>query len=386
MSTQDGHSIRFTQTSPQNTFRLVELPPELLEEISSDKTKPLYLKSLPPPPPPGQNQPKQWGRSYKEREYVNICTQTKSYRVQHVHTSNSIVLVRPSFGNVGSDATGDEDRSPGFQDTVTGIAKCGSTLELLEVEDAVTSAITFLERGLHVYDHLGGGVDAMDVDGGTTGTGADKRLSKDAILKDVPLSPAECETAWIELCAFVHTDGKKELCWRPSEEAKLDVWKKILEGSVIQGIELDKQFLVKDLWKAVNDEDDGDPPFHRELFEAVVKRLMDKQSLEACKLGKAELKWANLDKEATVHWVAETYLGASAPTTAAAISRGEFVTNWKGHLPEVWRDEAASADFRDGHFEYPDATTICFSKKTLTQKRVEAELANDPTNWHERLR
>ena len=39
MATQDTHSIRFTHTSPQNNFRLLELPPDLLEELSSDKAQ-----------------------------------------------------------------------------------------------------------------------------------------------------------------------------------------------------------------------------------------------------------------------------------------------------------------------------------------------------------
>jgi sister chromatid cohesion protein DCC1 len=70
----------------------------------------------------------------------------------------------------------------------------------------------------------------------------------------------------------------------------LEVWNKMLEGSVIQGIELDKQFLVRDLWKAASDDEDDEQLFPRELFEAVVRRLLDKESAEASKPGGKELK------------------------------------------------------------------------------------------------
>lgn len=248
---------------------------------------------------------------------------------------------------------------PDFQDTVTAVAQCGTTLELRALEDGST-AIGFLEYSLPIYDHLGAEEDVMDVEGDSTS------MTKDAVLNDIPMSPAECEQAWVELCAFVHTDGKKTSCWRPSAKAKLEVWKKILEGSVIHGIELDKQFLVRDLWKAASDDEDDESPFHKDLFGAVVRRLADKQSLEGRKHGETELKCkytgvlsyepvysqltyglgANFDKDVNVRWVAETYLEATAPNPATAISRTEFLNNWKDNLPEAWRSQASWASLK----------------------------------------
>jgi hypothetical protein len=46
-----------------------------------------------------------------------------------------------------------------------------------------------------------------------------------------------------------------------------------MEGAILQGIDLEKQFLVGDLWKSVLDEDDTEPPFPRALLEAVARRL-----------------------------------------------------------------------------------------------------------------
>lgn len=64
------------------------------------------------------------------------------------------------------------------------------------------------------------------------------------------------------------------LCWMPSAEMKLEVWKRVVEGSVLQGIDLGAQFLVNDLWKSVLD-DEGLAPFPRPLFEAVVRRICE---------------------------------------------------------------------------------------------------------------
>jgi hypothetical protein len=47
-----------------------------------------------------------------------------------------------------------------------------------------------------------------------------------------------------------------------------------MEGAILQGIDLEKQFLVGDLWKSVlDDDDDSEPPFPRALLEAVARRL-----------------------------------------------------------------------------------------------------------------
>ena len=42
MATQDSHNILFTHTQPQQGFRLLELPPDL-EELLSSKDAPVYV-------------------------------------------------------------------------------------------------------------------------------------------------------------------------------------------------------------------------------------------------------------------------------------------------------------------------------------------------------
>lgn len=97
------------------------------------------------------------------------------------------------------------------------------------------------------------------------------RQVREQMCLDIPVSTAQCEQGWVDLCAFV--DGGEEVAgWRPSARARLHVWKSLVEGAVLQGIDLEKQFLVGDLWKSVFD-DEQDAPFPRALLDAVVRRI-----------------------------------------------------------------------------------------------------------------
>lgn len=162
-------------------------------------------------------------------------------------------------------------------ETVTSIAKCGSTLELYMPKEGF-SAIPFLVKKLRFYS---GGQDRADVDvdmvDGDEGEYA--RITMNALFADIPVSKAQCEQGWIELCAFVlrsnfNTNTPSANCWRPSAKVKVDVWKRVVEGAVLQGINLEKQFLLNDLWKSVLD-DNGEEPFPAGLFEAVVRRVCE---------------------------------------------------------------------------------------------------------------
>lgn len=171
----------------------------------------------------------------------------------------------------------DDDGGLGTMDTMTSIAKCGSTLELHTPPEGF-SAMPFLMKMLRVYDReLSDGNSDVDMADDTgTETDADVAATINALFADIPISRAQCEQAWTELCAFVSRNS----CWRPSPKCKVDVWKRVVEGSVLQGINLEKQFLVNDLWKSVLDDDDDDNgggPFPRGLFEAVVRRVCESE-------------------------------------------------------------------------------------------------------------
>lgn len=216
------------------------------------------------------------------QEYVNLCTPTKTYRIRQVQSSNSIHILQPSLGHISRDDIKVVEEEAGESgalnlpdEAVTTIAKCGSTLEL-HIPDIGFSAVPFLEKSLRLYDPRSGDDDgdmAMDessVDDDLSAT--QRREAREQVCVDIPVSAAQCELGWLELCAFV--DGHQEIsCWRPSARMRLSVWKRLVEGALLQSIDLEKQFLVGDLWKSVLDDDASEPPFPRALLEALARRL-----------------------------------------------------------------------------------------------------------------
>lgn len=174
----------------------------------------------------------------------------------------------------------DTEEDLNIEGTVTSVAKCGSTLELHKPAEGF-SAKPFFRSLLNVYDK------GIWEDGSGESSLADAEATRmrtealDGLLADVPVSRAQCKRDWVEICAFVLPRGPAAsgnngmpLCWLPPAEMKLEVWKRVVEGSVLQGIDLGAQFLVKDLWKSVLD-DEGLAPFPRPLFEAVIRRICE---------------------------------------------------------------------------------------------------------------
>lgn len=173
-------------------------------------------------------------------------------------------------------------------ETVTAIAKCGSTLELqgLSNEESFAAAKSMLVRVLRVWDEgMTFDSDDGDVDmDGNEDTEPMKRklLVKRAVIDDLPFADLQCEKAWIELSAFVPENYKSQSgerpAFRPSAAVKLGIWKRILEGCILHSIDVEKQFLVRDLWKAVlgdEDDDDREKTVSRSLFDAIVRGLAE---------------------------------------------------------------------------------------------------------------
>ncbi|PYH43978.1 putative sister chromatid cohesion protein Dcc1 [Aspergillus saccharolyticus JOP 1030-1] len=406
MSTQSTPSILFTHTAPQQGFRLLELPPEVADLLTSENPPTLYLKS-----PPTTSTHLRFNHSDDgdalPREYVNLCTPTHTYRIRQVQSSNSLHILRPDDGiakgllrsgdlavvdsraaaAVAATQLGDGmDVDLNLAETVTTIAKCGSTLEL-HVPEGGFGARKILGSLLGRFASLG---DKRGVGGAGEVAAADTQVME-KVFADVPVSRKECELGWVEGCAFVWR-GK---AWAPTPEVKMEVWERVVNGAVVQGIDLRKQFLVADLWRSVmleEEEQEGAEEggrFPQALFEAVVRRVVEVE--EGGLLLGDELKWASLDKDACVRWVGETYLEAFAPMASAAIGRSEFLNAWKDHLPEAWREEVALARLTDSVYKLPGPTTICFvteferqrTKKNLSTEASASTAAKKSRNWHE---
>ncbi|KAJ5561019.1 hypothetical protein N7535_009216 [Penicillium sp. DV-2018c] len=404
MSTQAAPSILFTHTHPQEGFRLLELSPELEELLTSKDAPILELKS--PSQALTQAVP-----DPSAQDYVNLCTPTQTYRIRQVQSSNSLHILRPSYAEISHAdikviAEDDVDPLSLPSEALSAIAKCSSTLEL-HVPAGGFSAVPFLEKSLRLYDPRpeDGGMDVAmaESDSGMRLDAMRVREIRERLWGDIPVSGKLCAEGWMEICAFVDLDsdldsdsgeGEVGCCWRPSARARMGVWKRVVEGSVLQGIDLEKQFLVQDLWKAVIDEgDEGgvEVPFPRALLEAVVRRVCVVE--ERVELGD-EIKWASFDRKECTQWVGETYLAATAPTSSSAIGRSEFLRGWKDCLPESWRGEAALSKLTSGCYSSHDPTTIFFvepaqrqqASKTNSSASAAAAKAKNTRNWHELLK
>ncbi|KAK2742917.1 hypothetical protein FQN57_005047 [Myotisia sp. PD_48] len=342
-------SLPFTHTQPQQLFRLLELPPELLELLESDNPPTLSLKS----PPNATDNPSQ--KSAKpQAAFVNLCTPSTTYSLRQVNSSNSILLLRPgSASNATVAEPGSENNS------ITTIGQCKSLLEVQKLDDTAAAGLAYLRSVSREY----GTVDLEEY----ALYSAEGQHNEDEtvvdheeiseIFADMPYSLAECQRAWTQMCGFICLDRvlNKKACWRPSASVKLAVWKHVLESAMLHGIDLRKQFLVQDLWKAVIDADAA--PFSRAVFEAVVRRLADRGDEIDAHSG---LKWASFDEDSTVSWVGEVCLEATAPGLASSISRNVYMTTWKDLLPEQWRTTVSIDRLSNSHYQIVDSSNICF--------------------------
>ncbi|KAJ5568251.1 hypothetical protein VI817_006838 [Penicillium citrinum] len=390
MSTQTSKSILFTHTQPQQGFRLLEIPPDLEELLTSKDAPVLQLKSP-------SSALAQAVKDPAALEYVNLCTPTKTYRIRQVQSSNSIHILQPSLGQISRDdikvveeEAGDSGALNIPDEAVTTIAKCGSTLEL-HIPDGGFSATPFLEKSLRLYDPRSGDYEGDLAMEDENITETRKREAREQVCEDIPVSAAQCEMAWLDICAFV--DSSQEVsCWRPSARMRLSVWKRLVEGALLQGIDLEKQFLVGDLWKSVLDDDASAPPFPRPLLEALARRLCAEDQRPSLS---EDIKWASFDKTECTRWVGETCLAATAPTASSAVGRGEFLQLWKDCLPESWRDDATLSKLSAGSFESPNPTTIFFVDTSQRTQASHAPVAGTGAakpktkttrNWHELLK
>ncbi|EEQ35157.1 hypothetical protein McanCB56680_007770 [Microsporum canis] len=344
--------VRLTQTQPQQQFRLLELPSELLELLESENPPEyvqtglsllsrtqadrhrLSLKSSTPSTSP----------STSTSDFVNLCTPTKTFSLRQVNSSNSILLIKPQ---------GEEN--------ITSIAQCKSTLEVqaMDANTSTNSALLPLLAALPIYDESDIRIDERTEDDDHPLSVAEIMQERLKVFADIPFSVVECERAWTDICAFVYKNKESGAigCHRPSARAKLMAWEKMVEGATLHGIDLGRQFLVDDLWSAVIEEAEhtviDEYPFPRSLFDAIVRRLVD-DSPDIDRV----LKWANFDQNKTASWTGEVILEASTSTPTAILNLETYTSDWKDLLPEQWRADARIDNLKNANMKLPAAEIL----------------------------
>lgn len=194
-----------------------------------------------------------------------LCTDTSTYQIRQVQSSNSVFVLQPSeiIPNVSN---GDAISVAG----VSAIARCATTLELTT---ATTPARALLKNELRVFEGPQVGPTnkhAAEVDA------ADRR-SKSVIYEDTPVSLQEFEDAWIELCAF----ELESISWVPSSACLSGIWRSIISAIELKGLNLQESVYIGDLAGLV--EEDG---FPTALLQAVINKLQTEKiiPMEGCKI------------------------------------------------------------------------------------------------------
>lgn len=323
MSSQAGFEVPFSVSPAQQSFRLLELPPELVHLLSS-ASAPTYCPAHPfAPLRPvlirGRLCLKSSDPQPSSSAEAVLCTPDKTYQVREVQTSNSVLVSCPTTGGA-SQASGIAE--PGL----SAISKCGSTLELLPSKEV--SAKPFLIKALPLYTGLEG-------DEFLTTQAAKRR---DRVFADIPLSVGECEHGWIDTVAF--EAGSPARSFRPAASIALKAWATMLLVANEQGIDLTGMLVPSYLGTLFSSAED----WPVELTKAVVKRLVapeDALRLHATYVDEdtATMDVA-LDRSRTIQWTGlvllETLWREQGP-----VPMTEFVAKWKDSLPEAWRDDVA---------------------------------------------
>lgn len=345
MSTQDQPGVPFAQAHAQQSFRLLELPDALLELLASQNPPVLSIKSRPAAPTTAS------ATAQQQQASAVLCTNSKTFHLRQVHTSNSVHLAQPAKLNAGSDGF----PTPG----ISAVAKCGAVLELHPVTESPTAA---LQEAITRIWH------SERWDGETTAdfSGEMVQKSKEEFFADIPFSDQECEQAWVDICAF-EFGGRPAL---PTTAALWMYWRTMLTTAVAEGIDLSAQFKIADLAKTLKDEEDLLP----ELVQAIFHHLLPDDQMVGD-------DWAAVDRAKCVPWVGRNLLAALDSHHRTARPTAEFLDLWRDALPEAWRDDAQLAAIQ-GDYTLPSDHTIA-PKGAAALPSTSA--SKGPRKWHEKF-
>ncbi|KAK4980152.1 hypothetical protein LTR42_000459 [Elasticomyces elasticus] len=333
MSTQpdDGFTFSILAEEQREHFRLLELPPELLELVTSNTSHTLQFKSA-----DGQHT----GKAGPVPE-AYICTSDKTYKIRQVNSSNSVYICQPANND-------DDNGLP--QAGLHAIAQSSWTLELNQAQ--TNFAIQHLKAMLPTYS--------------STGSYQSKELaSKQTIFDNIPSSQAQCEQAWKDLACFELSDPQG--CFLPSASVKVQVWRSMLDQAVASGVDLTGELSPKNLDVII----DPNEEWPIEIGQAVLDSILS---------GEGRIDEFKCVASVGVDILAAR-MGVVQPTA-------EFLAIWRDALPEKWRAQAKIEMLHRTEYRLGD------SRKTIAYAGAESKAAaadGDATTgakrkWHDKFR
>lgn len=181
-----------------------------------------------------------------------LCTDSQTYQIRQVHSSNSVFVAEPSETQSGDDSN--LISSPGL----CAIAQCTATLELLP---SSASAVSFLRQKLPPYTGPG---HVTDRDASPANATQEIVLSRESVFDNAPYSLVELKSAWKHICAF----EMKQISLRPTPLALIEVWNSMMSAVLLRNINVEDAFAVDMLLGPV--EEEGHPA---SLVRTVMSRL-----------------------------------------------------------------------------------------------------------------
>ncbi|MCJ1384555.1 hypothetical protein MMC17_007672 [Xylographa soralifera] len=346
MSSQDDSGISFGISNDQQNFRLLELPPPLLELITSEHPPSLYLKS---------EQPNSVASSAPAPTAV-ICIHDQTFEVRQVQSSNILYIIQPF-----ATSSGNEVESP----SLSGVTSIGQFKALLELVHVQTQPVQFLRNAIPIYNEKRSFVDIHQP--------TREIKSKQALLADAPFSTSEFEAAWTELCAFEIEDE----AWRPSASQLEEIWASFLTATTIRGIDVTKTFQYIDRILTVEED-----CWNEAMPHAILRRLSSdhENTMEG---------WVLIDRSKCVEWVGRVYLEVLCRGNKRAPPN--FLQLWRDHLPERWREDA-KLDLLQAFFTDLGNGAIVFKGRssTTTNRGGRAPAAStaskSKSKWHEKFK
>ncbi len=363
MSSQGELGVSCFYAREQRGFRLLELPPELVDLVSSGQpfrlaqsktvhfvTKQrltftsLELKSA---------STAARADTPAEPAHAVLCTENTTYQLRQVQTSNTVLITESQPLRDGRNASS----KPGL----SAIATCSSTLEVYAQAPSaslkVKSPATRLKEMLPVY-HAPDDFDRFNM------------KSKASIFSDIPFSEDECKEAWLAEVAFERQGGS----WIPAVEVLLELWNTLLEDTSIHIDNVTQPFQLASIKASL---EVADSP--KELLDAFLRCIVhpNQQPLGADHL-------VILDKTRTITLLGKICVGLSIIEQHDS-AVWQVLEMWQKLVPEPWRAELTIKDVMAVRTKFQAAAANEAQDGALEDQKMAAKTSAS-RNWHERFK
>ncbi|KAK3716220.1 hypothetical protein LTR37_006665 [Vermiconidia calcicola] len=347
MSTEDesGPEFRMVPEESQQHFRLLELPADLLNVLTSVDAPTLKLKSQEGP-----------SGNVLESQIV-LCTPDKTYALRQVSTSNSVYVVRP----------GTSSNSSPDQPTLDAIAQPQSTLELQPAKGA--SAASYIKAALPTYTPTGH-------------TGSTTKVSKQQLFANIPLSDGECEQVWTDLACF-EPEGESYAIV-PSDSVKLQAWEAMFATATAMGVDMTHSLHETSQREITTSETEWPEELSRALLRSMTAMPPSLPN---------EIQ---LDGDKSAQMLGRALLKDLTGSGQQPVSIMSFETKWADLLPERWRGKADIKLLEGTYKEQHGGETLTFIESEVSKEVAAASSAAAPAEakstlgakrkWHEKFR